>query len=153
MRAEEVDVSLMSTKTDSPRRLCSRCGTYERLYPIICCLVTLFCVLIAYPFAATGFNDDWSYSQVALKFAETGHLRYNGWGPAMQLFQALWGAGWIRLFGFSFDLLRLVTLPFSLGFVWLTYALGRKAGLRPDLACFGALVVGTCPLYIPLAAS
>src|SRR5206468_7910006 len=41
----------------------------------------------------------------------------------------------------------------SAGFVWLTYALGRKAGLRPDIACFGAIVVGACPLFIPLAAS
>src|SRR3954452_5796511 len=111
MRAEEVDVSVTASETDRLRRLWFRFGTHERLYPIICCLVTLLCVLIAYPFAATGFNDDWSYSQVALKYTETGHLRYNGWGPAMQLFQALWGAGWIRLFGFSFDLLRLVTLP------------------------------------------
>ena len=51
------------------------------------------------------------------------------------------------------DILRFATLPFSLGFVWLVYVLGRAIGLRRDLACFGALTVGTSPLFLPLAAS
>ncbi len=125
----------------------------EALHVFLCVAIPLLCVFAAHPFSATAFNDDWSYSHVALKLAETGRIRYNGWGPAMQLVQAIWGAGWIRLFGFSFDVLRLATLPFSIGFVWLTYALGRKAGLRGELACFGALVIGTSPLFVPLAAS
>jgi hypothetical protein len=125
----------------------------DALYGFLCVGITLACVLVANPFCGVGFNDDWSYAQVALKFADTGYIKYNGWAPAMQLIQALWGGAWIRLFGFSFNLLRLITLPFSIGFVWLVYALGRASGLRADLSCFGALVVGTSPLYVPLAAS
>lgn len=123
------------------------------LCPLGCCAVVLLLVLIAYPFADAGFNDDWSYAQIALIFAKTGHVHYNGWTWASLVFQTVWGALWIRIFGFSFNVLRAATLPFSLGFVWLVYALGRKAGLRRELACFGALAVGTSPWYIPLAAS
>jgi len=125
----------------------------ESVYAAACCAIVLLCVVVANPFANAGFDDDWSYSHVALRFAETGSVHYNGWGSPMLLFQTIWGAAWIRLFGFSFDLLRFATLPFSLGFVWLVYVLGRAIGLRRDLACFGALTVGTSPLFLPLAAS
>src|SRR5262249_33278060 len=61
--------------------------------------------------------------------------------------------GWIRIFGFSFDVLRAATIPFSFGFVLLVYALARKVGLTRNFACFAALTVATSPLFLPLAAS
>jgi hypothetical protein len=128
-------------------------GSRESVWAASTCAIVLLCIVLANPFANAGFDDDWSYSHVALRFAETGRVHYNGWGSPMILFQTIWGAAWIRLFGFSFDILRFATLPFSLGFVWLVYALGRTIGLRRDLACFGALAVGTSPLFLPLAAS
>jgi hypothetical protein len=118
-----------------------------------CCVIYLLCVLIARPFANIGFIDDWSYSDVALRFAQTGHIHYNGWGSPMLLFQAVWGAAWIRIFGFSFDILRAATLPFSTGFVLLVYALGRRVGLTRTFASFGAIAAATSPLFLPLSAS
>jgi hypothetical protein len=126
---------------------------HEGVYALLSCLIPLICVLIAKPFAKAGFNDDWSYSHIALKLAETGRFQYDSYGSPMLLSQSIWAAAWIRIFGFSFDLLRVATLPFSLGFVLLVYLLGRKVGLKRDLALFGALVVGTSPLFFPLAAS
>jgi hypothetical protein len=123
------------------------------LYPSLCGAAVLACVLLARPFANGAFNDDWAYAHVALKFAKFGQIHYDGCCSAMVLFQSLWGAAWIRLFGFSFDLLRIVTLPFSIGFVLLVYALARKAGLEKNLAFFGTLVIATSPLFFPLAAS
>ncbi len=123
------------------------------LYPFMCGAALLLCIWTANPFADAAFNDDWSYSYVALQLAETGHLRYNGWGGSMILFQSLWGSVWINIFGFSFDLMRMVTLPFSIGFVLLIYALGRKSGLAMNPAFFGALIIGTSPLFLPMAAS
>lgn len=123
------------------------------LHPLACCVLPLLCIVLANPFADSGFVDDWSYSQVALKFAETGHIHHNGWASPMILFQTLWGAGWIRIFGFSFNVLKVASLPFSIGFVLLVYALGRKSRLKRKTAFFGALIVGTSPLFVPLAAS
>ena len=131
----------------------SRCIPRQIVYPVICCLIPLACIFLANPFASGAFIDDWSYADVALKLAQTGHLHYNGWGSPMLLFQTFWGALWIRAFGFSFDLLRIITMPFSIGFIWLVYLIGRRAGLTAGNATFGALVVGTSPLFLPLEAS
>lgn len=136
-----------------PRDAAAQWMRSDAFYCVLCMAATLACVLAANPFCGVGFNDDWSYAHVALRFAQTGHVQYNGWGPAMQLFQMAWAGAWIRLFGFSFDLLRVISLPFSLGFAGLVYGLGRKAGLRRGLACFAGLLVGTSPLFVPLAAS
>src|SRR4051812_44356053 len=91
----------------------------ENIYPLACCAIVLFCIVLGDPFAPAGFVDDWSYSHLTLKLAQTGQFRYNGWGSPTLLFQGLWGAAWIRLFGFSFDLMRVITIPFALGFVLL----------------------------------
>src|SRR4051812_18592736 len=111
MPAEELEVNHIRSKAENLNGFSARSRTSESVYPLACCAVTLLCVLLAQPYAGTGFNDDWSYSRVALELAQTGRVHYNGWGPAMQLFQAAWGAAWIRLFGFSFDLLRIITIP------------------------------------------
>ena len=121
--------------------------------PVTCCVALLTCIFVAQPFADAGFNDDWSYAHVAMKLAETGRLHYNGWGSPTILFQVLWGALWIRLFGFSFDVLRAATIPFSAGYVLLVYALGRRVGLTRNFATFGAITAGTSPLFLPEAAS
>lgn len=135
----------------------SRLLTTSRLIgfapPVLCCAALFICVLISAPFANAGFNDDWSYSYVAQKLAETGHLHYSGWGSPTILFQSLWGAAWIRMFGFSFNLLRAVSIPFSIGFVLLTFGLARDVGLNKSLAAFAALTVACSPLFVPIAAS
>jgi hypothetical protein len=123
------------------------------VYPLTCCAALLIAIALAHPFVDSAFNDDWSYSYVALQFAQTGNFHYSGWGSPTILFQTLWGAGWIRIFGFSFDVLRAATIPFSVGFVLVVYALGRRVGLTRSFACFGALTVATSPLLVPLAAT
>ncbi|MFL6415738.1 MAG: phospholipid carrier-dependent glycosyltransferase [Bryobacteraceae bacterium] len=121
--------------------------------PILCSVALIICVLIANPFVNSAFNDDWSYSDTALRLAQTGRIHYNGWGSPTILFQSAWAALFIRTFGFSFNLLRIIAIPFSLGFVCLTYFLSRRLGLRPNFAAFATLTVTTSPLFIPLAAS
>jgi hypothetical protein len=88
-----------------------------------------------------------------MKLAQTGRFQYNDWVTSTLLFQSVWGALWIRIFGFSFDLLRIATLPFSLGSVYLVYVTGRRLGLAPTLASLGALTFGTSPLFLPHAAT
>ncbi|HXJ39245.1 MAG TPA: hypothetical protein VNH18_08190, partial [Bryobacteraceae bacterium] len=130
--------SVSDRASEGPRR-CLRSFWTAFSYPILSCAIVLGCIAIAKPFANCAFNDDWSYSHVALQFAQTGRFHYNGWGSPTILFQTLWGAAWIRLFGFSFDVLRAATIPFALGFVVLVYALGRKVGLTRGLALFAAI--------------
>ena len=51
-------------------------GQYSKfLHPVLCCAAVLSCVLLAWPFANSAFNDDWSYADVALRFAQTGRIK------------------------------------------------------------------------------
>jgi Dolichyl-phosphate-mannose-protein mannosyltransferase len=120
---------------------------------LLCAVSLLVCVLIARPFGNSAFDDDWTYADAALRFAQTGTLQYDGWAAPLSLFQTIWAAPWIRAFGFSFDLLRYISLPFSAGFVYLSYLTARSAGLRRELAVLTGLTVATSPLTVPLAAT
>ncbi len=119
----------------------------------VCCAALLVCILIAHPFVNSAFNDDWSYSWVPYRLAKTGRFEYGGWGSPTVIFQSVWAALFAKLFGFSFDLLRAVTIPFSMGFILLTYFLARKVGLQRNLSQFAALTIAVSPLFLPLAAS
>ncbi len=125
----------------------------DRLYPALCAALVVACVFATVPRLEMGFNDDWSYAHSARALAMAGRITYDGWGQPMLGFQAFWGAALIRLFGFSFTLLRLSTLPFAAACAVLAYLLGREAGLEETWAMFGAAVFALSPLFIPMAAS
>jgi hypothetical protein len=121
--------------------------------PAVCALFLIVAIAIANPFVNSAFNDDWSYSDTALQLAQTGRMHYNSWGSPTILFQSLWAALFIRAFGFGFNLIRVLTIPFSIASVWLTYLVARETGLRPAFAFFATLTTALSPLFFPLTAS
>jgi len=120
---------------------------------IICACVMAGAVLVSQPFAEMGFVDDWSYVETAFVFARTGHLAYNGWATAMLGWVIPWAALFIKLFGFSFTVARLSTLPLSMASVYLLHASLVRFGITPRNAMVGALTLGLSPLFLPLASS
>ena len=120
---------------------------------LLCALFPVVAVLAAVPFVEMGINDDFSYTQIALRLAQTGKLAYNGWNTPMIGLQAYWAALFIKLFGFSFALVRFSTLPFAAGCSVLLYLIALRAGLSRSLAVFAAFVVAFSPLATPLEAS
>ena len=125
----------------------------DRRHSILCAGLTVVAVLATHPSLEMGLNDDWSYTWVARELAATGRFTYNGWIGAIIGVQAVWAAVLIKLFGFSFTLVRLSTLPFAAGCASLLYSLSRRAGLNPAFALFGTLSVTLSPVFIPVAAS
>ena len=123
----------------------------ERRNALCCAAVLLLAICLTRPYGESGVNDDWSYTKTALDLAQTGHLRYNGWAAAMLGAQAYWGAAFIKIFGFSFLITRLSTIPLALGCALLLYALHRRAQLSPALSIFGTLTLTLSPLFIPHA--
>ena len=123
----------------------------DRRNIILCVLVTLGAMLVAWPFAEGGSIDDFSYIHMAKTLAETGRFAYNGWPTAMLGIQVWWGAAWIWLFGFSFTLVRLSVWPLALGAVALAYLIARRASLSPYDSLFAALLTGLSTLFLPLA--
>lgn len=100
-----------------------------------------------------GFVDDWSYIESARVFARTGHFAYNGWATAMLGWQIGWGSLFIRLFGFSFEAVKLSTLPLAAASIFLFYKIQTRFGITPRNAIIGALTLALSPLFLPLAAS
>jgi hypothetical protein len=100
-----------------------------------------------------GFVDDWSYVKTVFVFARTGQIAYNGWATAMLGWVIPWAALFIKLFGFSFTVVRLSTLPLALASVYLLHASLIRFGITARNAVLGALTLGLSPLFLPLAAS
>ncbi len=125
----------------------------DRRYATMGALLTAASVLGTIPVLEMGINDDWSYAYIAREFAARGHFVYTGWANTMVGAQAVWAGLFIKLFGFSFTLVRLSTLPFAVGCALLLYRLARHAGLNPSFALFGALSITLSPVFIPMAAS
>jgi 4-amino-4-deoxy-L-arabinose transferase-like glycosyltransferase len=67
--------------------------------------------------------------------------------------QVYWGALVIKLFGFSFLVLRLSTAPFAAGCAVLLFSICSRLGLNSRNALLGTLTVVLSPIFIPLAAS
>jgi 4-amino-4-deoxy-L-arabinose transferase-like glycosyltransferase len=118
---------------------------------ILCGLVVVIAVFATWPFAESPYNDDWSYSFTVKRLLETGRLTYNGWASASLIAQAYWGLLWVKIFGFSYTILRLSTIPLSSAAISICYLLARRASLRRGLAVFAALIAGLSPIYLPVA--
>src|ERR1700760_4060252 len=97
-------------------------------HALICCGATLLALLLAWPFSNLPFNDDWTWAFTVRQLQLTGHLVYNGWSSPSFVAQAYWGLLWVKVFGFSFNVLRISTLPMSIGAVGVCHLLGRRAG-------------------------
>ncbi len=120
---------------------------------LLCAAIFAMCWLIAQPFAKMPFIDDFSYTKTALDFARTGHFVYNGWATAMLGWQVPWGALFIKLFGFSFDVLRFSMLPIAMASVYLFHQILRRFGINPANAVLGTLTMALSPLFLLLGAS
>lgn len=118
---------------------------------------SLFCVfllaaslLVIWPVAEIGINDDWSYIRTAQLFAQTGRFIYNGWATAMLGWQVVWGALFSRLFGPSFSAVRMALVPIDLVTALLFHAVLRRFGLNKNHATLGTLTIVLSPLFLPL---
>ena len=116
-------------------------------------MALLVCALVTKPYAEMGINDDWSYIRSAQVLAQTGHLAYNGWATAMLGWQIYLGALMVKLFGFSFSILRLTELLIGMATSFLLQRTFVRTGLREWNATVATLAIVLSPLFLPLAVS
>ncbi len=128
-------------------------------------LLAVFALWLAAIFAVgTGgefpLSDDWAYAHVVRSLCEGRGFEFLPWTGASLVFQAAYGALFAKLFGFSWELLRLTTLAVSASGIFSTYALLREAGHaatgRADergmrIAAAGAATVAFSPLWFNLS--
>ena len=120
---------------------------------VICALVYALCVLAAYPVSKEGYLDDFSSAHSALIFAQTGRYVYNGWLAPLLGWLVPWGALFIKVFGFSFNVLRISALPIAIGTVYLFHRVLVRFGLSERNALLGTLALALSPLFFPLSIS
>jgi hypothetical protein len=126
-------------------------ATRIRLQAILCSLAFVLCALASRPYVEMGLNDDWSYARTAQLLAQTGHIIYNGWSSPILGWQLFLGALFIKLFGYSFTVVRFSMLPITLATAFLLQRTFVRAGLIEWNATVATLTLVLSPLYLPLA--
>ncbi|KKW42748.1 MAG: hypothetical protein UY92_C0004G0084 [Candidatus Magasanikbacteria bacterium GW2011_GWA2_56_11] len=123
----------------------------NRPYPLL--LIVLFAVQFFFvsPAGEFALNDDWVHAEMIRHWVETGELKMNPFtGPTLH-WLILLGALAAKIGGFSFTLLRLTTLAFTLALILLTYYFLHRVTRRQDLAFIGALLVWLNPIAYNLS--
>ncbi len=121
---------------------------YSRLAAVACSLALALAVVIVHPVAETGVMDDASFTRTARIFAATGHVVYNAWAAMPIGWQLVVAALFIKLFGFSFTVVRLSTLPVSMTTVFLVHRIFVRCGLSERNATLATLAFALSPLYL-----
>ena len=122
-----------------------------RLPAILCALTLPLAALAIHPVVEMGLYDDWSYIKTVQILAQTGHVVYNGWATAMLGWQLYLGAMFVKLFGFSFTVVRASILPIAMATAFLTQRTMVRAGINEWNASLGTLALVLSPLFLPLA--
>ena len=119
----------------------------------LCSILLVICVIASRPILEMGLNDDWAYIWSARLLAQTGHVVYNGWETTMLGWQLYFGALFIKLFGFSFLVIRTSTLLISIATSVLVQRLFVRLGIGEWNSCIGTLTIVLSPLYLLLSYS
>jgi hypothetical protein len=123
------------------------------LAAIACALSLPLIALIVHPSVEIGLNDDWSYVRSAQVLAQTGHVVYNGWAAPMLGWQLLLGAVFIKVFGFSFLVLRTATILIATLTAFLFHRILVRCGINERNSSIGTLTLALSPLFLPLTFS
>ena len=124
------------------------------LWPaLLCSLAFVLCISIAHPVLEMGGNDDWSYAFSTRVLADTGRVVYNGWATAMLGWQLYWGALFIKIFGFSFLVLRVSTLIISVCSLVLLQRIFVRLGINTWNSTVATLAVAFSPVFFILGFS
>jgi hypothetical protein len=131
----------------------SRLRRSELWASLLCLAIYSAAVAIIWPVVELATDDDFAYAKIALIFEQTGHFVFNGWETAMVGWQVVWGALFIRLFGYSYLTLRLSTIVLAALLTLLLHRVLLRAGVRGAAAVLGTLTVVLSPLFLPMVTS
>lgn len=126
-------------------------GRYSRLVAAGCSVALALAVLIVHPVAESGVMDDASFTRTAQIFASTGHVVYNAWAAMPIGWQLGVAAVFIKLFGFSFTVVRLSTLPVAMATIFLVHRICVRAGMNAQDATMATLSWGLSPLFLQMS--
>ena len=115
--------------------------------PLILIAIFVVAVLLVDPRGNFPLDDDWGVGFTTFTLLQTGRVQFTPFASATAYLQFFWGALWAASFGETFTVLRISTLVLSLGSVLIAFSLLRRAGVRRELALFGAAALLFHPLF------
>lgn len=111
----------------------------------------LIAVLIVNPIGEFPLNDDWAYTKNVQYFLDSGHFVFVDWSAMTLVSQLLIASFFCKIFGFSFTLLRIITLCVALFGVLLTYKITLNVTSNKKIALFSSLVIASNPVFFVLS--
>lgn len=95
---------------------------FRKYFPFLLVLLLLgVAECIIYPIGDFALNDDFAYARSVYVWDQTGHFEIGGW-PAMSLFShSLLGLFFVKLFGFSYTVLRFSNMALCLVTLFFIY--------------------------------
>ncbi|MGD0649115.1 MAG: glycosyltransferase family 39 protein [Acidobacteriaceae bacterium] len=124
-----------------------------RIHAIFCALAVLLCELFSRPFAEMGISDDGPYVVMAHTLAATGHILYTGWAAPMLVWQLILAAAFVKLFGFSYSVVRMSTILIATVMAFVLQRILVRANTSERNATLGTLALVLSPLYLVLSAT
>ena len=123
------------------------------VWPACAVLAVIGAFLAVNPVLDMPINDDWTYARMSQLLVETGHMQFNNWTAPMVGVHAVWGALFIKAFGFSFTILRFSTAVTAAGCALVCHAICRRLGLRSAMSAFTAMALMLSPLAIAMTST
>src|SRR3954451_7274263 len=112
-------------------------------------IVALWAAAIAFANPRGNFpiDDDWDFALATWRFAETGHFHFTAFTAVSLRAQVLWGALWTRLFGESFDVLRISTMVLAAATLVIVHRMLLRAGVPRFGRIIATLALGFHPIF------
>lgn len=110
-------------------------------------------ILLVYPWGNFPVFDDWQYARITRAFASTGIFKADLEIAPSLVGQSLIVLPFIKLFGFSSTLLRIVTVAVSIGLLFIIDSFLRLIGTKPLPRLAALLVIIFNPLFLFLSAT
>lgn len=129
-------------------------NSYWGNWPIVIALVLfLLTVILIRPDGEYPVNDDWVYSWFTKRFAETGRFRIDVESTASVIGQSLIALPFVKLFGFSHVLLRMLTMVVGAILIAVMDGLLNLAKVKGPVRTLSLCIIVLNPLFMNLTLS
>lgn len=122
---------------------------------VILFLLFLWLIILALvnPIGNFPLGDDWAYAKPVKNYLDTGILRLTDWGSMTLVMHVFLGIIVSKIFGFSFTVLRFLTLIFSLFGSIGTYFFSKEAGIKKNISLLISILILFNPVYLSFSFS
>jgi len=122
-------------------------------WPYLALLAILFSLqfLFVSPIGEFALNDDWVHTWTAMNLAETGEFTLMPWAGPTFYVPILYGTVLIKVFGFSFSLLRLSTLAITFALLVTFFLFTKKLTNNAPLSLLTTLILWLNPIVYNLS--